>query len=198
MTTPALLRNELAELRRARGAAALDGKPFDASRLTAIEAELAAAEDAEAESARRSHHAHEQTEDNWHSDLLARVDTLSAERTEALGRAEKACRDMAAAIKDFKDATKSLLTVSGRLGASAPLQFDVSPTERMLGRLIAGVLRTVSRSGAGFGDIKWFTIPPEASGSWTDLDRAATGPIIKLLKATSRSKHDEYIRQTVA
>ena len=198
MTTPTLLREELAAERRRRGVAVLDGKPFDDRRLTAVEAELAAAEDAEAESARRSHHAHEQAEDNWHSELLARVDSLSAERTEALGRAEKACGEMAMAIRDFKDATKSLLTVSERLGAPAPLQLGVNAVERMLGRLIAGALRKVSRSGAGFGDIKWFTIPPEASGSWTDLDRAATGPIIKLLKATSRSKHDEYIRQTVA
>ena len=55
--TAAELRAELLrkheQHRRERGAALLDGRPFDAAALLAVEQEMAAADDAEAESARR-------------------------------------------------------------------------------------------------------------------------------------------------
>src|SRR5579872_4563609 len=88
-------------LRAKRGAAALDGKPFNSSRLGEIEAELAALDDADAEAERRRAGAAIDTKALLARALRLKLAARDEERLAALAAAETAAEQMVEALKTF-------------------------------------------------------------------------------------------------
>lgn len=175
------LLNELASLRNARGAAVLDGRRFDGRRLAQVETELAALDDAEAEGARRAHEAHEAAAVEHRKGVVQRITELNGIRLAALERAEKFGREMAAALDEVFAASRGISETCRLGGIQQPYVLDQKATEQRVAQCVVALLQPLGQARSAFGDLRWRLPPAEASGSWVDMDRKLTGPIVAIL-----------------
>jgi hypothetical protein len=175
----AALLEEQAELRRQRGAAVLDGRDFSgAKRLAAIDAELAALDDAEREDHRRGAEAHATAEAARRQAIAQRIADRAEARLAALDKAEAAARAMVAALAEALDLSAGIHADATRLG-EPPLPLARSEIENRCSRLLALALRPVARAHS-FGVLTWNSIP-HADDSWRAIEHAATNPTISVL-----------------
>jgi hypothetical protein len=165
-------------LRIQRGAALLDGGKFDSRRLSAIEVELEATEEVEAESARRERDATAAAEKAAEELRLVAARQANADRLTALEEAETAAHAMLAALRTFLDKTAAIADVSPSSNLSA------RQAEQRVSRLLASMLATISTNPFGFGVANWNSIPPEYAGRWLDVEQKFTASATQHLSQT--------------
>jgi hypothetical protein len=167
----AALLAEQATLQRARGAAALDRKPFDSRRLAAVDAELAGLLDAEVEEHRRREKAVKAHEAERRASVRRRISEREKERLGVLAKAEAAARMMVKALDQVRSCALETRAEIAQLGVPPPLALDARELETRLSRYLANSLSIVAR-GPDFGILEWNSVP-FGDGPWVDLERAA-------------------------
>jgi hypothetical protein len=184
MTDRNALLAELADQRRLRGAAVIDGLPFDASRIAEIAVELDIVEDVELA--------------EQHNDLaiaaaarnmfvLARrheVVVADQERVAALDAAEAACRSLAVAVKRYLAAHQALAASGARLGLDIPIPITGRTPAILVSCLIGETLREVAPEGGHIGNLelpRWPAV--ERPASWRAADAAADVAVKYLLES---------------
>jgi hypothetical protein len=174
---------EREKLQRARGAAVLDGRTVDGRRLAAIDGELAALQDADAEERRRQHKAAETHKVAHHQAVRKRIAEREQERLAALAKAEAAARMMVKALDVVRSHAIATRAEIAELGVPPPAVFDARELETRLSRYLANSLSIVAR-GPDFGVLEWNSIPfPD--GPWAELERAATAAALSELTKES-------------
>jgi hypothetical protein len=128
----------LTTLRRERGVAKLDGKAFDDDTITQAESAIDALSEAEAEATRRERTAAAAAIAERLKALAADLKAREEERLSAVGRAEKAARQLVAALDDAADIVDRMKRVIGQMGRSPPLVLDTS--EMRLGERLRAVV----------------------------------------------------------
>ncbi|MGV2104392.1 hypothetical protein [Rhizobium sp. 21-4511-3d] len=174
----------LKELRRQRGIALLDNKPFDGSEISALEDELDALTEAEGEATRRQRAA-EATELAKRREA-ARTDVRLYEqcRQEAIKAAELAALDLYVALQDVstycEKLSRSITSLGGRPWetTSGAVRERLSQRLTVLMRPLLG--RNPQQSGTTFYGSIEFPEPQETmSGEWVPAEAAAVAAEIK-------------------
>jgi len=126
----------IAKLRRERGAAVLDGKKFDSSKIAAAEADLAAFDDAAAERVRREREREEQDEKASLAHKVRRIGKLEGDRLKAWADLEVASRAQLEAIGRVKAATESERVLWADVTAAVPMALGpFESAHRLRGRI---------------------------------------------------------------
>lgn len=179
------LMQEREALRRARGAAMLDGKDFDACRLTAIGDALVALDDAEIEEARRAAAEAATALEQSRAGVRAEITEHDSARLQALAKAETAAREMVTQLAEFVRLGSAIADSCDDLGTAPPVVLSRSDIDTRLSRRLAAALGPIQSSAYSFGVIEWNSIPFTAEG-WVDAERATTRTCIaELLKETT-------------
>jgi len=163
----AALLAERERLQVARGAAVLDGRTIDGRRLAAIDGELAALQDADAEARRRQHKAAEAHKAEHRQAVRRRIAERETGRLAALRKAEAAARVMVKALDQVRSDTIAMRAEIAELGVPPPVALDARELETRLSRYLANSLSIVAR-GPDFGILEWNSIP-HPDGPWVDL-----------------------------
>jgi hypothetical protein len=143
------LEERLTALREERGRAILTGSQFDAGGVVAVEAELAALSDAEAELDRQRAQVAADAERERQVKLRRQLAETEARRLVAICQLEAATRAMADGIKAFEAETTAARSLLRSLGESTVPLRDGD----FLSQLAAGVLR--SHGQRRWGALEW-------------------------------------------
>jgi cytochrome c556 len=120
------LTDEIGGLMRARGAAVLDGKPFDADRLYEARSELAALDAAEEEAVRRSRAAQDAQRAAERAEARAALGKDLDRYLKAVERAESACRAMIAELKQADELAGAMRVHVRTIGGGLPICLEPS------------------------------------------------------------------------
>ena len=177
------LASRIAELRAKRGAAQLDGQPFnDAAALAEAEASLAALEDAEAEASRRGAERQRQADAARDAGLRSKVDLAMLDYFKAITAAEEATRTLAASVKAALTAADAVSRAANEFQhGAAPLVLSKQSVLLRLSRMISNSLREIDGQSS-FGQIELATdaiMGPPANWSVTE-QRALGGSVASI------------------
>ncbi len=182
---PALLA-ELVEQRRLRGDALLAGEPFDDAVLDAIDRELERAEDSEGAARRPDLAAAAEARQAFVAARRHEIVVADIERIAALDAAESGCRTLAAAIKRYIDAHRTIAAAGARLGHDVPIPIAGNSPAIMLSQLIGETLREVAPEGGRIGNLALPRSPVvERPATWRAADAAADAAVKHLLETPS-------------
>jgi hypothetical protein len=155
------LERQLADLRRARGKAILDGRSFDASRITAVENQLAALDDADAVADEADQATREDARQAHYDAALTAFTAGRDRRIAAAKAAEVSCRafaddlaEMFAATDAERAAAETLARATGSNGPPAEL------VEANVANRISGYVRSVLRGRLGFRFLGEMSLSP--------------------------------------
>ncbi len=170
--------SRLDELRQARGTAYLDGAPFDYADIEAAERELEAIVAAEGEAARRERAAHAEAADARRREMWAMVARTEKRRLEALDKAQKAAKDMAAAIAETLACGVEITNLTHQLDPSLKLSLRDDFAER-LSRHLSTELRAAIRFDRKWGAIQFPEHRDCDRGSWRAAEEKIQHPSLK-------------------
>lgn len=167
--------DNLDQLRRERGVALLDGKPFDDRTIVQAEAELDAIDAAEVEAERRRRVAQEAAVQARRAELTAHLTETVDVRSKAITEAELATYKLASSLEQLLATSKDISRTMQALGHNAPMSMDENSVKLRASLRMAAILGPVC--GSAFGRIS-FPIargPHLADGtslrdSWHDSD----------------------------
>lgn len=161
----------LADLKRRSAQDILAGKAPDVGPVMAAQAALEALDYAESEQARRDREAAQSAHDARQAECRAELSSAAAARQEAVGRAERATRELAAALKDEREASRAMTLAFAGLGKPGPLSLVKTERERRLSEKIIATLKTGMEHPRRFGSIG-FTAHREvpAGESWIEAE----------------------------
>jgi len=166
------LEGQLENLRRDRGAATLAGKKFNHSAITAIETDLAALEDAEAERVRRDRGTAEAERQKRLSVLQLELAAEMEAYLANIKSAENHLRGYAA------DTDKALLRISemGRLsflisGKDTPIPIDPFEAERRFGCRHSAVMGTIHGREHRLGSLEWAPGHYKHDDNWYEREK---------------------------
>jgi hypothetical protein len=155
------LERQLADLRRARGKAILEGRSFDSSRISDVENQLAALDDAEAAADEAERVTRENRRQTHHDAVLAALRSGRERRLAAAKHAEVSCRvfaddlaELFAAAEAERTAAETLSHSTSSSGPPAELS-QVNTANR-----IAGYLRSVLRARLGLRFLGEMSLSP--------------------------------------
>lgn len=164
------LQNEIDALRRARGAALVDGHKFDGKALLAAETELEALEDMAGEIARRATADADRQQAEARAGLADRFDHVAEQWLTKTEEAEMHARAMVAALKEADAAGAELLPLTRELTGETPVALMLTEQQVRRSRSLSGLLH--SHSGTyHYGDIR---LPPAIvpiQTPWTEAER---------------------------
>jgi hypothetical protein len=167
--------DRLEELRRERGEALLDGKPFDNQSIIEAEAALDALSAAEAGQETRARSAWAEREAERKSRLREQLESVLTDRTEAMNNAEKACWSLVTALTALFETSANACSIFQALDLRQPMHLNTQSVKLRAAIRIAAILRPVT--GRTFGNITF----PDAQGpilpdgtrladSWSEAD----------------------------
>jgi hypothetical protein len=163
----------LEALRRERGVALLDGKPFADEEIIAAEQELDALTEAEAEAATRER---EREAAAWIEDLRERVRVelmdKEAERQAAVMRAEKAARALVAGLAEVMTVAAEMRELVRKLGKPVPINLDKAAMTVRLSQRLAAVLGSLPGHPGGFGHVAVHPTWRKPEENWAERERA--------------------------
>lgn len=174
--------SRLESLRRRRGAAILDGTPFDDGEVIAAEQEVDALAQAEVESVRR--------ERNDEAVRLAEIATALSDalaekeekRLAAISRAENGARALIAGLADALNAAEETRELAGRLGKPVPAKLDGAAMASRLSQRLVAVLSTLPGHRYRFGAVEWRSCWRSAGDDWSARERAELSDDIDQLR----------------
>ena len=169
----------LAELRRKRGAAVLDGRPLDAIEIAATEAELDALAEAEAEQIRRQREAEAARIAALQKVLSAELRDREKARLHLVAQAEAAARELSASLTGVFAAAEAERSTIKRMGKPVPPVLGDEPLARRLGERLAATLSTFRTYPPRLGpSVVWGSTPSwvDPAASWPDAERRELAP----------------------
>ncbi|WP_168879990.1 hypothetical protein [Rhizobium sp. P28RR-XV] len=171
---------KLERLRRERGVALLDGKPFDNRMITLAEAELDAIEAAEVEAERRHREDHRAAVEARMAALRAQMEETLDRRSKAIIEAELATYKLASAIEVLLSTSKETTRIALALGHHAPMMLDDYAVRLRAGLRVAAILGPVCGKSLGKISIPDARGPILSDGtklidSWHDSDAEKIG-----------------------
>lgn len=167
--------SKLRDLRREHGAAILDGKRFDATKIAAAEAEIAALDVAREESFRRGREAVPAREAAKFAADLDRYALLEMIKLAAITEAEDAAKKLARALASAHNVNAEMVSLSGSMhlradGNAIPGESAAAMTIR-LGGLFRRELRDAGLSPFALGiQIDVDHAPALAGVAWADVE----------------------------
>jgi len=174
---------KLSKLRAQRGAAVLDGEPFDSAELSDLEGEVASLAAAGDEQINRDR-AEERLEfEKRRSQLRKELAALEATRLGAVQDANHAARDLARALERVLTSNAEMAKVATEItGGKAPSILGVHGlVQRLSGRLSA-VMQSIPGYPARFGSIVWQGASLHShADDWRALEQTALRPHLKPL-----------------
>ncbi|TAV04042.1 hypothetical protein [Rhizobium ruizarguesonis] len=178
--------DKLGQLRRDRGVALLDGKPFDDRTIVQAEAELDAIDAAEVEAERRRRVDQEATVQARRVELRAHLVEALDMRSKAITEAELACYKLASALElmltTSKDASRTILA----LGHKAPQGLDDYAVRLRAGLRMAAILGPVC--GNTIGGISFpFARGPHLADGTSLLDNWHDADALKIASSISKA-----------
>lgn len=162
-------------LRRARGAALLEGKPFDDAKIRSVQSEVDALDDAEREATRRDAEEAANAALTRRTAARSRLAETETERLAAVGALEKAAREMGESLRRVLSLSADISAAARGLGFARPAVLDRGEVERRLSRYIASVL--ASPPTWSMGVLEWGSLPPTPD-DWKEAERAVVAPHI--------------------
>jgi hypothetical protein len=174
MTQREELETKLSDLRRQRGAAALDGKKFDAAAIAATEAELEALEDAEGERMRRERLDADRVRAEQATRLRTELAAAGEDYLNATTGAESAIRSFIEAVKRIDEAGERIRRAAkGLSGDGVPLPFGPSSIESRLGSRAGAVCSTMAAHRSRLGGLSWTgTTLYSPTQNWREAEQA--------------------------
>jgi hypothetical protein len=162
----------LAEERRKRGAAMLDGGPVEG--VEAIEDEIRAIDDALTEEVRRQRVVAADAEETRAGGIRAELAAAERERLDAVARAEAAAGILVSALRDALAACVRENDLMKALGGQRQLPLEIGVFEGRLADLLSLTLNTIvpGRLDWRFGHIKMRPPFGEASDGWRAAEEA--------------------------
>jgi hypothetical protein len=182
---PALLA-ELADQRRLRGAAVIDGQPFDATRIAEIATELDIVEDVELAEIHNDLAIAAAARQMFVNARRHEIVVADQERMAALDAAESGCRTLAVAIKRYLTAHQTIAASGARLGLDVPIPISGRTPAILISCLIGETLREVAPEGGHIGNLelpRWPAV--ERPATWRAADAAADVAVKYLLETES-------------
>jgi hypothetical protein len=169
------LEAERTKLKRARGRAMADSKPFDGARLAEIEHELDALDDAADEIARRQEVVAHTRRVDGHRESIKRLRELSAARASKAGEVQTACEALASKIGDFLKTTEEENALASSLlrGVNLPTEASLSRPNALarLASYLRGPLRLAAgQNHIGHLDISPYPEDPQCGESWASRE----------------------------
>lgn len=146
----------LAELRRKRGAAILDGKKIDAGEMTALEAEIVSLSDAQAEKVRRDRKAAQAT---WEREQDALREQYAALQATYLSK----WREAEVALATYAEAAAWILRTGGTMrsvghvieGFPVPIQLAENEICSRIGGRMSALMANVPGHRGRLGGVEW-------------------------------------------
>lgn len=172
------IESQLEILRRKRGVAMLDGKPFDAKDMTKLQDELDAINEAEGEQARREREDIARREAARIEGLKQTLREVNEQRLEAVDRAEKAARELATAFRDVLDRSADATHIIRSLGHNS-LHLDRYETEGRLSMRLRNALSPVTGKGNRFGQMNLPAARDPFDEPWQAAEQTIGNPDIK-------------------
>jgi hypothetical protein len=167
------LENQLATLRRGRGAATLAGKKFDHAVIAEAEAELDALEDATNEQARLRRAAAEATRQKQLEILKVELSALARSYLADAEAAEACARSGAAALGRMLQTAQQMARISHQIsGRETPIPLLGTELERRLGARHAAVMSTIPGHRHRLGAIEWLAGHYTPETNWRDAEAA--------------------------
>ena len=169
----------LEALRRERGVSMLDdGGCGDVTAIAALEAEIAAIDEAEAVEVARERELAAEHERERQARIQAQCRAAEARRMFALQRAEEHCRTMVAAFGDVLTESDRIGKALAALPTKVPVGLTVNETGRRLCHMLSGVLRNIT-SPIRFGTMELHAgpMPNEQPPTWLERDAKECGAI---------------------
>lgn len=168
-------------LRRERGAAGLDGKPFDHTALADAETRLAALEDIEAERSHRLSEASVSADQLRVAGLRADVGASYQEFLQRGAEAEQAIGALVTALRGMKATGAQIIRAATAIKAGlAPSAFEALAIEERMSRFLSWQLAALTGGTSRFGLFEW----PGSSTEPTDfaeMERRATAAAIEAI-----------------
>lgn len=159
------LEARLASLHRSRGTAAIEGEPFDHTRIVEVETALAMLDDEAAERWRLESEANANAAVELRAEAKRRLSVNEPARLAALAKADAACREMFAALNEAR-------TLSGKVFVDARtcgvVIGDLNPpaaTSRFVGYVASQIKDSTMRSPT------WDRSQWTSADRWEDVER---------------------------
>jgi hypothetical protein len=168
----------IAAERMERAQAVLDKRPFDMTRLRALEDELAGYDDAESEQHRRDVAASAKAAAERRATARKRIARLESTRLAAVKAAESAARGMTEALARVADISGEMTLAAQSIGMPIGA-LARNEIETRLSRYLATLLAPAPRWQ--YGVIEWNSLPQGTVPSWVEAERAAALPAIDAL-----------------
>lgn len=170
--------SRLDELRQARGSAYLDGAPFDHADIETAERELEAIVAAEGEAARRERATHAKAVEVRRREMWVAVARTEERRLAAVDDAQKAAKDMAAAIAQALACGVEITDLASQLDPAMMLSLRDDFAER-LSRHLAMELRAAVAFNRKWGAIQFPEHRDCDRGSWRAAEEKIAHPKLK-------------------
>jgi hypothetical protein len=172
----------LDKLRRRRGAAVLDGKPFDDRAIIAAEQEVDALAQAEVEAARRERDDEAARLAQIASALSGELSSNEEERLAAIRRAERGARELVAGLAEALRVADDMRDLARRLGMPVPAKLDGPAMASRLSQRLVAILSTLPGHPYRLGAVEWRSCWREPEDDWAERERAELSAEIDSLK----------------
>jgi hypothetical protein len=177
----------LAKARQESADAILSGKTPDLNAVATAAATVDALDLAETEATRRSRETQQAAWQARQGALRAEVQSALDARQGAVAAAEVACRALAAALVDEREASKALSTALAGLSVTSPLSLTKSERERRLAAYAVSVLKAAWSHPYRWGGIE-VSGREAPAGVWADCERREVDvAVTALVKAKAKS-----------
>lgn len=159
-------------LRRKRGAAVLDGAPFDDNQIIAAEQEIDALAQAEIEAVRRERDDEATRLEELVVSLSNELNEKEEDRLVAIRQAEKGARELVAGLTAAFDAADSIRNLARRLGRPVPTKIDRPAMAGRLSQRLVAILATLPGHPYRFGSVEWRSCWRRAEDDWAACERS--------------------------
>jgi len=171
----------LAELKRERAVAMIDGHPFNSSaEIANLSEELDALADAEGEGIRREREAADAAREILRKKLQTNVIKQEARRLEIMQKAEDAATDLMVALQDIQILTDKQALALRTLGVRKAYEMSPNGVQRRISQHLADIMRPLLSSGGRYGDMSLPSPRDRPHSPWADAERKAADPEIQL------------------
>lgn len=163
----------LAELRRERAVALLDGEPFNsADEIASLVDEIETIEEAEGEATRRDRDAVERAQKARRAVLRNQVILLGESRVDLMTRAEAAALDLMVILQDINTTSEKH---EGALRSLGVKTWEATPgiTRERIGQYIANLMRPILSGRNTYGPISFPEPRITKQPPWADTDTKA-------------------------
>jgi hypothetical protein len=178
------LLTKMGNLRAQRGAAVLDGRPFDVTALSTVSAALEAQDDAEAETLRRERAAAAQAAAERHGRLVADVASVDTARMASLAAAQEAAHAMVTHLGHYRHASAQLVALARGAGAPVPMSITWLMLARRLGSMIGAALKVIASGPNALGNLEWHSDGLDHSDWLATERRASAREIAEIIERT--------------